>query len=357
MKNERGFTLVETMVSTALVLVIMGSLYMMIIFYRNLSHSEQSRVRLQQESRFLLASLAANLKNAGSVLTLAHTGGYLASTAHFNGIYPFNNTNFADGVILASGDPDATASLFSGYNPSSDGDTINVKDISVAVGADPWAANDIGIIIGTTGYYVFRVQSVSGNSIVKRPASVYYSGLLATANYDDPETVLGNNVPYPEKAPVVRLTSFGIFLVQEVADTQLGRNRRDLVRVVDCNDNGNVLSTSSPAVKHVIADNIWDFQLVYYTYPDFPDVSVKNVYFEIGSSLTHDNLLLDIRAKTLKEVALHLVGLTSEFSGLGEVTHKVGDIGDHPGTTLPTGKYMFKQYRLMIEPRNYNIKL
>jgi len=357
MRRERGFTLIESMISTALVLVIMGSLYMMIIFYRNLSHSEQSRVRLQQESRFLLSSLAADLKNAGSVLTLAHTGGYLAGTAAFNGIYPINNTAYPDGVILASGDPDAAAKLFAPYDPSSDGNTINVDDISVATGADPWALDDFGVIVGPNGYYVFRVASVTGNSIVKRTESVYHSGLLATANYTDPETVKGDSVSYPQNAPVIRLTSFGIYLVQQVWDGTLGRSRRDLIRVVDCHGVADVLAAGAAVDRYVIADNMWDIQLVYRTYPDFPDVTTKRVYFEIGSSLTHDDLLADIRAKVLKEVELNLIGLTSEFSGLGEVTHTVSDIGDHAGTTLPTGKYMYRQYRLTIEPRNFNIKL
>ena len=37
-------------------------------------------------------------------MTLVNTGGFLTVPPYFNGIYPLNNTDFSDGVILASGD-------------------------------------------------------------------------------------------------------------------------------------------------------------------------------------------------------------------------------------------------------------
>jgi len=358
MKKQSGFTLIETLITSALVLVIMGSLYMMLIFYSEKSQTEQSRVRLQQESRFLLSMMASELKNAGSVLTLANTGGFLAKTPFFNGVYPLNNTSFPDGIIIASGDPDATTKLFgSDYDPSADGNTIVADDLTVEAGVDPWAVDDIGIIVGDEGFYVFKVQSVTGNTITKRSQSIYYSGLLSTANYTDPETDKGNNVVYPENAPVIRLTSFCIYLIWEQDDLALGRKRRDLVRVVDTLDSADVLSTSSPAEKYIIADNIWDMQLVYISYPDFPDdITTKNVYFNYNSSGTFDDLVSDIQSKTFKELELHIIALTDEYEGKGTVSHDVSNIGDHPAYTLPEGKFMYKRYKLLIEPRNYNMR-
>ena len=73
MERRKGFTLVETLAYTFIMSLVLAGIYTMIVYYRNVSGTEQSRLRAQQESRFLLTQLANELKDAGSILTLSHT--------------------------------------------------------------------------------------------------------------------------------------------------------------------------------------------------------------------------------------------------------------------------------------------
>ena len=114
MDKRKGFSLVEAMVVLVLMLIIMSAVYMMIMYYRDVSGTEQARVRQTQESRFLLSVFSSELKNAGAVMTLVNTGGFLTMPPYFNGIYPLNNTDVPDGVIVASGDPNAVSKLVAG---------------------------------------------------------------------------------------------------------------------------------------------------------------------------------------------------------------------------------------------------
>jgi prepilin-type N-terminal cleavage/methylation domain-containing protein len=373
MKKQNGFSIIELLIVASLLLIVLGSVYFMIIHYREVSETELSRIKLQQESRFMLSSFASELKSAGAVLTLANTGSFLSALPYFNGIYPLNNTNFPDGIIVAIGNPDVVTTLTQSYNPSS-GNIIPVENTADIYGNPLWVAGDKGIIIGpsidpadpskTIGYYVFAVDDSSpptANTITMRTEAVYYSRLLSTTHYTDVEdgshTDVGNNVAYPINSPVIKLSDFSIYLVKEIFDADLHRNIRQLIRVSDAKNQADVLADTTTAVVSVISENIWDMQISYAAYPSFPVATPKNQYFAGGSSSTIlTNLLLDIRSKYLKEISIDIVALTDEFGGKGERTLSVPVIGDRASSyNLPEGKFGYRIYKISIEPRNFNI--
>lgn len=355
MDQRKGFSLVEAMVVVVLMVMIMSSIYMMIMYYRDVSGTEQARVRQTQESRYLLSVFSSELKNAGSVMTLANTGSFLSAPPFFNGVYPLNNSDFPDGVILASGDPNAVSKLISEFDPTGGSYEMQVNNTI----ADPaWAPGDQGILIGPDGFYVFAVETSTSSSITMAATPVYYSGLLNTTHYVDPASPKGNTVIYPVNAPVMRLADFSIYLVNERYDAAKGRNVRDLVRVTDCAGRAAVLTDSSPGIlKGVITENVWDMQLAYTAYPNFPDVTTKNDFFTSSGSSNLADLLTAIRGKAFKEITVSVVALTDDYPGKGSITYQLPMLADRAATTLPSGKFNYKTYSFLIEPRNYNINL
>ncbi|MCK4763934.1 MAG: prepilin-type N-terminal cleavage/methylation domain-containing protein [Candidatus Aminicenantes bacterium] len=372
MKKTQGFSIVEMLISTTLILVVMYSVFMLLEFHGELSKTQQARTRLQQESRFLLTNFASDLKNAGAILTLVHTGGFLAQAPFFNGVYPINGNfsgvdQYPDGIIIASGDPYAVTKLAAPAVPSG-GSSLQVDSTQVEYPADPWAQGDKGILVGADGYYVFEVQSVTANSIAMRSAPVYYSGLLNSpqtpqntdTGYVDTVTTAGNSVTYPNKAPVIRLTDFGIYLVNERFNSKTKRTMRELIKVTDSNGaGGNFLAESNQAEKGVIAENIWDFQVSYVCYPNYPDHTVKNSYFSPDSTGgTFTDLMDEINTRALKEIVINVVALSDEYAGKGYFDKlNVPTIGDRASYTLPAGKYTYQLFTLNIAPRNYNISI
>ena len=372
--KKRGFTLIEALVYTAMMAFILAGLYTMIIYYKNVSTTEQSRVRLMQESRFVLSNLSEELKDAGAVLTLLNTGGFLKTTPYFNGIFPLNNTNFADGIIIAKGEPNAVTSLTSNFNPSSSTQlsvkTTYRKDITGNVYA--WSVGDKGLVITQDGYYVFYVTGVNANSLSIRGSAVYYSGLLNTTNYRDkliqPTTQSGNNIVYPSGTPVIKLYSFSIYLVKQVYDQEKKRNVRKLIRITDTKGQADALNNST-VVKGVEAENIWDIQIVYTIIPDLNDLTTEVDYcakdpnkwtnpFENPCSNNNncETFIDSIRQKQLKEVTIRVVMLTDNYSGKGNITNKIPVIGDENQYTL-TGAYKARILTISVDPRNFNIIL
>ncbi|MFH2107196.1 MAG: prepilin-type N-terminal cleavage/methylation domain-containing protein [Chrysiogenia bacterium] len=359
MNNRKGFSLVEAMVVMVLMALIMSSIYMMIMYYRDVSGTEQARIRQTQESRFLLSVFSSELKNAGAVMTLTNTGSFLSVPPYFNGIYPLNNTTFPDGVILACADPNAVSKLTAEADVSGSGTVLQVNN---TIATPPWNDGDQGILIGPDGFYAFSVAAggVGASALTLDDTPVYYSGLLNTANYIDPASPAGNTLTYPVNAPVMRLADFSIYLVEEHLDTEKGRNVRNLVRVSDCNGIAGVLENNDPVngpVKGVIAENVWDLQLVYSSYPNFPNVTPRNDYFTAGATGTLADLLTALRVKTFKEIRVNVVALTDDYPGQGTITYPLPMLADRPATTLPAGKFSYKTYTFLIEPRNFNIKL
>ncbi len=372
--RDRGFTLMEALVYTAMMAFILAGLYTMIIYYKNVSSTEQSRVRLMQESRFVLSNLSEELKDAGAVLTLLNTGGFIKTTPYFNGIFPLNNTNFADGIIIAKGEPNAVTKLTSNFTPSSSTqlsvETTYRKDISGNVYA--WSVGDKGIVITQNGYYVFYVTGVTANSLSIRASAVYYSGLLNTTNYKDkliqPVTQNGNSIVYPSGTPVIKLYSFSIYLVQQMYDQSKKRNVRKLIRITDTKGQADALNNST-VVKGVEAENVWDLQIIYSVIPDLNNPSTEMDYCAKDSNkwtnpienpcaneTSCSGFLNYIRIKQLKEVTIRVVMLTDDYSGKGNITNQIPIIGDENQYTL-TGAYKARVLTISVDPRNFNIIL
>ena len=394
-KDEKGFSLIEMLITGSVFLVVLSGVYLMVFHYADVSRTEQSRRRMQQESRFLTSHFASELKNAGAALTyygkrFCKSEDLLDPNAivgpFFNGIYPLNSTSydlFPDGVIIATGDHEAVTHLTQDFTP---GDESLIVDSTTKYVYDPyetplWKAGDKGILLDSDseGYYVFSVIGVpDNNTLTIRGIPVYYSGLLLTYPdlekqklYQDISMPLGNALIYEapkqdKKTPVIRLDNFAIYLFREVKDRRYDatiRRTRQLIRVTDAKDDPDVLAESSLAEKSIISENIWDMQITYTAYDDFaaatPDTTAGITdYFADPNSTDpqeYSKLLEAIRHLTFKKLNITVVSLSDEFSGKGIVRHRVPSIGDQYWYYLPPGKYSMKILSLEIEPRNYNI--
>jgi len=383
-----GFSLIETLITMTLFLFILTGVYIMVLHYGDVTQTENARMRLNQESRFLMSAFASEFKEAGAVLTLSSAGGFLKGEAYFNGIFPLNMSNFPDGIILAVGDPNTLTNLTQDLAP---GGTVLSVDNATVAGYDPglplyenevlpWLPGDKGIVIANDGYLVFSVTAVdeAAKTITIRDTPVYYSGLLTTAAdpegkkmYMDVMGTPGNGVTYPGNkpsfAPVVRLSSFSIYLFRELLSTEPDRERniRQLIRVTDTFGQGNVLADGVNVELSVISESIWDMQISYIAYADFSSadrttpIDDTHHYFAGGAtSIDLAGLLTDIRMLSLKQIDLTIVSLTEEMPGRGERTAdetRVPAIGDQLPYPLPRGKFSHKIFSLSVEPRNYGI--
>lgn len=384
-RHQAGFSLVELMITMSLFFVILFSVYTLISHYANATRTEQARIKMQQESRYMMAAFAQELKEAGSVLTLAHTGTFLSKTPSFNGIYPLNHPDYPDGIIVAIGDPYAVPRLtadYSGGNTTMQVDNVVPPDYDASDPYDVtmWAAGDRGIVINETGYYVFQVSGVDigTNTLTLRDTPVYYSGLLNTTAsldsskiYTDPEPK-GNLITYTTDSPVIRLSSFSIYLFKERWDdwhTQvLRRPIRQMIRVTDCLGVADVLASGSGAELNTISENIFDMQISYIGYSDFKTADRTTAYepshYFFGhpslSTGTLSGLLTDIREKALKQLDITIVSITDQLGGRyttedSTKVYNIPAIGDRVSYDLPRGKYTFKIMSISVEPRNYNI--
>jgi prepilin-type N-terminal cleavage/methylation domain-containing protein len=369
-RRQAGFSLIELLVTMAVFTIIMISVYMLILHYGDATKTEQARIKVQQENRFISSVFSEELKDAGSVLTLSHTGGFLAATPYFNGVFPLNNSTFPDGIILASGDPEAVTRLAADH---ANGSVLNVDSALVQaslldpVEYPPWTLGDIGAIVSQNGYYIFSVVSANtgANTITIRPweDAVYYSGQLVTTNYYDMAAGgTGKDITYPAGSMVVRLANFAIYLFRETVESRTNRNLRQLIRVNDTHGAIDVLSDANANIS-IISENIWDMQISYVVYQDFASATRSSDpdsrYYASQSSPNDLNALLtDIRGLKLKQIDVTVVTLTDTYGGKGKLEDSLPIIGDRSvADTLPTGKYGLKITTYSVEPRNFNIVL
>jgi hypothetical protein len=390
MQNEKGFSLIEALVTSSVFLVVLAGVYLMVFHYADVSRTEQSRRRMQQETRFLTSHFADELKNAGSVLALTDTDVFLKEAPYFNGIFPLNSDNYAafpDGIIVATGDHEAVTTLTADYTPGNETiyhepteDIVYDSDVGDTYQTGEWKGwrkGDKGIILDPKGYYVFLVEDVPDNStLTVRDKAVYYSGLLmtyadsySTKQYYDYATVMGNGITYlastPEKkTPVIRLAHFSIYLFREVPHKRKKSQMiRQMVRVTDAKGEADVLAMGSPAKVSIISENIWDMQITYTSYGNFTerkpgeDTTATHYFADpTGDSYTETmDLIKKIGNRKLKELNISIVSLSDEFSGKGDMRHYVPSLGDQSPYYLPRGKYSFKILSMEIEPRNFNI--
>lgn len=388
MKNEKGFSLVETMVTMALFFVVLGSVYSMVIHYGNVSRTENSRIRMQQESRYMMTNFTQEIQDAGAVLTAMG----LERPIIFNGVYPLNQTDYPDGFIVASGDPDGVTRLAEDYSFADDSYYLTVDTVikTTSAGYNPakeyefraWKPGDKAILVNQNGYLIFKVKTVTYNTndtdiIEMREQPVYYSGLLYTQSsrsagarlYTDTlgSGVKGNDVTYPAKSAVIRLTSFAIYLFQDITYPSVSGERliHQMIRVTDAMGEADVLLGTSTAEKSIISENIFDLQISYKAYEtnevfkeSTPTTTTDlNFYYFGGTGTSSDAgaLMTNFRNLLVKQVDIAVVNLTDEFGSEIELNHSVPAIGDESAYTLPYGRYGYQLYSQSIDLWNYNV--
>jgi prepilin-type N-terminal cleavage/methylation domain-containing protein len=382
-QQQKGFSLIELIVTMSLFFIILFSVYEMIRHYGDVTKTEHSRMTMQQESRYMVSAFADEIKEAGAVLTIAHTGGFLAATPYFNGLYPLNSEYFPDGIIIATGDPEAVTVLTADFSPGESTLTVENANVSAYDPSFPyenpqWSAGDKGIVIGTTGYYVFSVTgSSSTNTIPIRGTAVYYSGLLdINGIYTDTAGTKGKDITYSENSPVIRLTNFSIYVFREIVHPKLVDEYgaptmiRQMIRITDTKGVSDPLADGSDAEFGVISENIWDMQISYIAYGDFKaaeletDIEPAHLYFTSGSSYTDTYTALpllmdDIRTRKLKQIDVTIIAIADELGGKGESSNamNIPKIGDNSYTNLPARKISFRLFSFSVEPKNFNITL
>jgi hypothetical protein len=325
---------------------------------------------MNQGARVIEQMLYDGFRSSGSVLSLANTPVLLASpTIPFNGIYPLNNNNYPDGVILASGDPLALTRLTAPFAPNST--SINIQSVKLPDGSDvAWHLNDYGMIMRTDGYYVFKVlatPALTATTLSVRATPAYYSGLLNTANYNDQCNeqlgAFGNIGNYLINSPVLRLDYFNIFLTRTEDD-----GSRTLTLTTDCENEGDIFAKSITATRAVpILPNIQDIQIEYITKVVSPAVAPDIWAGSVAPTggVAHPNPCPDhcqdfynqFYTKNIASARIFVLLRTEEEKnkrkGSGIVFKKPA-MGDVAAATLPVGRYhyTYMQYEVLI--RNYN---
>ena len=365
MKNDnRGLTLVEVLVASTMMLIVIISVYSLILTTQTTHLTEGRKMDMNQGGRVIEQILSDNFRSAGSVLAVLNTPSFLGTVVPFNGIYPLNNADYPDGVILASGDPDASTRLTAPFN---NGDTmISVITTLRPDGTPAWIDNDVGAVFRSNGYFVFRVipGGVAPTQLTVRNTSVYYSGLLNTAHYNDlcDEQLLSmGNTSYVSGSPVIRLDYFNIFMVRTEAD-----GTRTLTLTTDCEDVADVMGAPSTPTRAVpLLPNIEDLQIEYITKATPPVVwaSSESVHTNpcpssAGTESTCVDFLNSFYNKDIRSARVYVLLRTEEelnkHAGSG-VTYNKPAMGDVPATVLPVGRfhYSYMQYEIML--RNYDI--
>ncbi len=369
--GRRGFTLVEMMVAMTIMLFVVIALISLVLATQSTHLTEGRKLDMNQGARVIEQLLYDGFRSAGSVLSLANTPTLLGTpTIPFNGVYPLNNAGYPDGVILGSGDPDAMTRLTDFFDPASH-TKIQVTTVDLPDGTGPaWRLNDLGIILRTDGYYVFRVvgdtaPALGDTELNIRATPAYYSGLLDTAHYNDVSdeqngNVFGNSGTYLADSPVVRLEYFNIFLVRTEADNTL-----TLTLSTDLEGVGDVFGNDITATRGLpILPNIGDIQIDYLTH-DSPAAVWA------GSDAAHDNPCptgsendMDCRnfygqffTRNIVSARIYVLLRTEEErskrEGSGIIFAKPA-MGDVAAATIPRGRfhYSYMQYEVMI--RNFS---
>jgi hypothetical protein len=360
--RRQGFSLVEMFMSLTVMLIIIVAIFSIIVAEQSTHLTEGRKLDMNQGARVIEQMLSEGFRGSGAVLSLANTPVLLGSpNLPFNGIYPLNNTNYPDGVILASGDPLALSRLTQTFTPTDT--TVNIPTVNLPDGsAVAWHANDFGLIMRNDGYYVFKVTNVepalNATALTVRDTSAYYSGLLNTAHYndqcDEQLGMFGNSNAYPAGSPVVRLDYFNIFLTRTETDGSL-----TLTLSVDCEDEPDVLAfpTSSRAVP--ILPNIQDIQIEYVA-KVVPPATVANVWagsngaFAGGTATFYSQFYTKNIASARIFVLLRTEEERNKTAGSG-ITYAKPAMGDVAPSTLAVGRYHYTYMQYQVFIRNYSL--
>lgn len=354
-----GFSLAEMMVSLTVMLIIIVAIFSIIVAEQSTHLTEGRKLDMNQGARVIEQMLYDGFRSSGAVLSLANTPILVGSaTPPFNGVYPLNNNNYPDGVILAAGDPLALTKLTILFTPTDTTVyvlTVNIPPDGVSPAAVAWHANDYGLIMRSNGYYVFKVTdvepTVGATQLTVRATSAYYSGLLNTANYiDSSPSGLG---AYPVDSPVLRLDYFNIFLTRTEAD-----GSRTLTLSVDCEDVPDVLANPSNSRGTTILPNIEDIQIEYIA-KVVPPATLPDIWAGSNSAFPGNtaNFYNQFYTKNIASARIFVLLRTEEERNKSQgsgITYKKPAMGDVAASTLLVGRYhyTYMQYEVLI--RNYN---
>jgi hypothetical protein len=365
---RRGFSLVEMMVSLTIMLFVIIALISLIISTQSTHLTEGRKLDMNQGSRLIEQLLYDNFRSSASVLSLANTPTLLGSpTISFNGVFPLNNVAYPDGVILAAGDPNALTRLTADFVPGQQ--LVNVTTVNLFDNSDvAWHADDLGLVMRTDGYYVFRVTAtpnLGAGQMTIRTTPAYYSGLLNTANYNDSSderfATTGYDVTYPSGSPVVKLDAFNIFLTRTEGD-----GTRTLTLTTDCNGvQGDIFSLPITDTRAIpILPNIEDIQIEYLTH-DVPvqiwagSEGARANPCPAGNEGSGDcqNFYTQFFTRNIASARIHVLLRTEEErekSSTSGLVFRKPRMGDAPSVKLPVGRfhYSYMQYEVVI--RNFN---
>jgi type II secretory pathway pseudopilin PulG len=378
MKNNKGFSLLEVIVTSGVMLLILGGLYFSILTTQTIHMSEGRKLDMTQSGRALEQILFDNLRSAGALFNFMHTPGYLNEPAPFMGVYPLNNQSFPDGVIVSAGDSSGLTKLTADFTPGAT--TINVTTVNDPFDGSQtaWERNDVGMVLHKNGYYVFRVDpnttvTTGDTQLSLRAAAVYYSGLLDTTNYDDLSEesshlgTKGNTFTYPIDSPVIKLRYFNIFLVREIANTN-GKNIRILTLTTDCGDSegncyGNVLANPSATRAVPIVPNLEDIQFEYIS-KDSPEQyyasarpSGSSEVCSATNAANYKTFLDQFTNKNIAGVMVHILLKSEEETNKRANSGTIFDkplMGDAPALELPKGRFFYDYINYEIFIRNFS---
>jgi type II secretory pathway pseudopilin PulG len=342
-KSCRGFSLLEMLISVTLTVVVMGAVVAIVISTQRTSLTESMKQEMNQGSRALQQVLGDDFKSAGAMLSIINVPSLLGIAPVFNGIYPFNNNNYADGVILAAGDPDGVSQTTDNFDLNDTALSITTTQKLVnGVLTNAWGPNDFGMVIRAGGYYVFRCDSESpvtdSTHLLVNDAPAYFSGLIqaaGTTHYVDACT--DGSASYASGSWVVRLDYFHIFLVRGETD-----GSQTLTLTTDTQGDPDFLRNPGLAVP--IIRNIEDIQFSYV----LKDGTVVNP--------ANNADFLEKRMSAVRVFVLYKTE-RQKYKGLGPkgIVFRKPVMGDRPATTLPVGlfNYIYNEYEIYL--RDYNV--
>lgn len=375
-KNISGFTLIEAITASIILLFIVITMYTMIMETESTHVTEENKVDMNQAARAIDIILCENIRNAGSVLTLLRTPPFLQATPPFTGIYPLNNDNFPDGIILASGDKAAVTKVTSGGFTPGDG-VLNLQDSVTNLDGTGtlWAKNDVGIIVKAGGYFIFKVigdVSMGATYLTIRDTPVYYSGLLnVPGKYADHSLIhlgsLGNAGTYADGSPIIRLNYFNIFTVKTETD-----GSKTLTLTTDTEGVANILEdgkeTATRAVP--IIPNISDIQFEYITKDDPEEFWAStssagtNHPDPCGTPGSTDctGFIQNFSNRNISSIRVFALMRTEdkhkrkniEEGAIGQPFNKAR-MGDIAAATLAAGRFHYTYLTYEVFIRNYNI--
>lgn len=352
-ENQRGFTLVEVLIASTLMVLVFISVFGVIISTQRTHLTENRKLDMNQAARGLDQFMVEPCREAGAVLTMLNSLSFLGVPPAFNGILPLNNTTYPDGMMYAAGDPDAITTLTADF--TSGGGVVSVVTTNGPLGTPVWKIGDLGMLArgngdrmgnASAGFLVFRVTAVAPTQLTVSVNPAYYSGLLATANYDDPcDAGTGT---YAFGSPVIRLDSFAFFLVRTEAD-----GTRTLVMVNDFNGIANILAAEPKFVNEgnrmtgpiPILPNLQDLQLSY--------ILADGTASPAGNAF--DNLI----NKAIRSVRLDVLLRTDEATEAGKTGQRYRQpaMGDSTASgTILTGRYHYHYMTREVGLRNFPIQ-